>query len=143
MASVMNAVAYGSDEVHQGPEASTASLSPGEPTKVIVDFLMNSGQVWDVHEGQNCSYARHGGEPRPIPEYYCKGFEVQGSDGVWSDAEFVDAELSGKLPMIGHVEINSPVESPVAIRYGWSDYPLVNLYNQEGFPAPPFQMQIS
>ena len=29
--------------------------------------------------------------------------------------------------------------NPVAVRYAWADYPLVNLYNKAGLPASPFQ----
>jgi sialate O-acetylesterase len=31
------------------------------------------------------------------------------------------------------------VEKPVAIRYGWADYPVVNLVNEAGLPASPFR----
>ena len=29
--------------------------------------------------------------------------------------------------------------SPVAVRYGWADYPTGNLFNREGLPASPFR----
>ena len=32
------------------------------------------------------------------------------------------------------------VESPVSVRYGWSNVPDVNLYNKDGFPASPFRV---
>ena len=28
---------------------------------------------------------------------------------------------------------------PVAVRYGWADFPVVNLWNKEGLPASPFR----
>jgi sialate O-acetylesterase len=31
------------------------------------------------------------------------------------------------------------VQEPVAVRYGWADYPLCNLYNRAGLPASPFR----
>ena len=31
------------------------------------------------------------------------------------------------------------VTKPVAVRYGWDDNPLCNLYNKEGLPACPFR----
>ena len=31
------------------------------------------------------------------------------------------------------------VTSPVAVRYGWSNTPTINLYNKEGLPASPFR----
>ena len=31
------------------------------------------------------------------------------------------------------------VPSPVAVRYGWADFPVVNLWNKDGLPACPFR----
>jgi len=36
--------------------------------------------------------------------------------------------------------VSSPeVLYPVAVRYGWSDNPVCNLYNGAGLPASPFR----
>jgi len=38
------------------------------------------------------------------------------------------------------VVVSSPeVERPEAVRFGWADYPVVNLYNEAGLPASPFR----
>jgi sialate O-acetylesterase len=37
------------------------------------------------------------------------------------------------------VASSSRVTYPVAVRYGWADYPVVNLWNKEGLPASPFR----
>jgi sialate O-acetylesterase len=38
------------------------------------------------------------------------------------------------------VTVSSPeVPKPVAVRYGWADYPVVNLWNKDGLPATPFR----
>jgi sialate O-acetylesterase len=38
------------------------------------------------------------------------------------------------------VLVRSPLApEPVAVRYGWTDYPIVNLFNREGLPATPFR----
>jgi sialate O-acetylesterase len=61
-----------------------------------------------------------------------KGFAIAGEDKkfVW-----------GKAEIHGHmVEVSSPeVTKPVAVRYGWADCPVVNLWNKEGLPACPFR----
>ena len=31
------------------------------------------------------------------------------------------------------------VLQPVSVRYGWADFPAVNLFNKEGIPASPFR----
>jgi len=36
--------------------------------------------------------------------------------------------------------VSSPsVPRPVAVRFGWANYPLVNLANDAGLPASPFR----
>ena len=62
-----------------------------------------------------------------------KGFAIAGEDQkfVWANAEIVGASK---------VVVHSPkVAKPVAVRYGWEDYPVCNLFNQEGLPAIPFR----
>ena len=34
---------------------------------------------------------------------------------------------------------NPQVSQPVAVRYGWANYPVVNLWNKDGLPASPFR----
>jgi sialate O-acetylesterase len=61
-----------------------------------------------------------------------KGFAIAGEDRhfVWADAR-----IDGRT-----VVVSSPqVAKPVAVRYGWADNPIVNLYNQAGLPASPFR----
>jgi len=61
-----------------------------------------------------------------------KGFAICGEDQkfVWAKAE-----IAGKA-----IVVSSPdVPKPVAVRYGWSDCPVVNLWNKEGLPASPFR----
>ena len=29
--------------------------------------------------------------------------------------------------------------NPVAVRFGWANYPVVNLWNKDGLPATPFR----
>ncbi|HVV02339.1 MAG TPA: sialate O-acetylesterase [Verrucomicrobiae bacterium] len=60
------------------------------------------------------------------------GFAICGPDHkfVWASAV-----ISGDK-----VIVSSPkVAKPVAVRYGWADFPIVNLWNKAGFPASPFR----
>ncbi|MBI2844280.1 MAG: sialate O-acetylesterase [Armatimonadetes bacterium] len=60
------------------------------------------------------------------------GFTIAGKDRKFVNAR---AEIQGK-----NVVVWSPqVPQPVAVRYGWADYPILNLFNKEGFPASPFR----
>ena len=61
-----------------------------------------------------------------------KGFALAGADRrfVWADAR-----IEGET-----VVVSSPtILKPVAVRYGWADNPLVNLYNKADLPASPFR----
>ncbi|MDB6130614.1 MAG: Sialic acid-specific 9-O-acetylesterase [Verrucomicrobiales bacterium] len=61
-----------------------------------------------------------------------KGFTICGPDHKFVNAT---ATINGDK-----VVVNSPsVSQPVAVRYGWADYPVVNLWNKDGFPATPFR----
>ena len=60
------------------------------------------------------------------------GFTIAGPDKKFYNAQ---AKIVGKT-----VIVTSPsVPHPVAVRYGWADYPIVNLFNKEGLPASPFR----
>jgi len=61
-----------------------------------------------------------------------KGFAIAGDDHkfVWAKAV-----IEGKT-----VLVSSPnVAKPVAVRYGWADFPIVNLWNKADLPASPFR----
>lgn len=61
------------------------------------------------------------------------GFAIAGADQkfVWADARIVDDNK---------VVVSAPsVANPVAVRYGWANCPVVNLWNKDGLPASPFR----
>ncbi len=61
------------------------------------------------------------------------GFAVCGEDRkfVWARAEILPDNT---------VAVTSPaVARPVAVRFGWANYPVVNLWNRDGLPASPFR----
>jgi sialate O-acetylesterase len=74
----------------------------------------------------------HIGEGLESRDGELKGFEVCGADKkfVWAKAV-----IDGKKVVVSSPE----VANPVAVRYGWSDYPVVNLWNKAGLPATPFR----
>lgn len=103
-------IAYGEKIEFSGPLYRNATFKDG---KAILEF---------DHVGQGLE-ARDGA---------LKGFAICGEDKkfVWADATIV-----GKT-----VVVCSPsVAKPVAVRYGWADCPVVNLWNQDGLPASPFR----
>ena len=61
------------------------------------------------------------------------GFTICGSDQkfVYADARVINTNS---------VEVwSDTIENPVAVRYGWTNFPLCNLVNSEDIPASPFR----
>jgi sialate O-acetylesterase len=61
-----------------------------------------------------------------------QGFTIAGEDHKFVNAQ---AEIQGDK-----VAVWSPhVSHPVAVRFGWANFPVVNLWNKAGLPASPFR----
>lgn len=63
-------------------------------------------------------------------------FAIAGEDGIyeWAKAEIINNEV---------VVWNDKISKPVSVRYAWADNPdFANLYNKEGLPASPFQINL-
>lgn len=60
------------------------------------------------------------------------GFSIAGADKKFVPAEAV---IKGGEVIVSAKE----VAKPVAVRYGWANVPVCNLYNAEGLPASPFR----
>ncbi len=66
-----------------------------------------------------------------VPEV--KGFAIAGADKkfVWAKAEIVGKDK---------VKVwSDEIREPVAVRYGWADNPVVNLYDRNSLPVTPFR----
>jgi sialate O-acetylesterase len=61
-----------------------------------------------------------------------KGFAICGPDKkfVWAKAD-----VQGDAVVVSSAQVTQPV----AVRYGWADFPVVNLWNKAGLPASPFR----
>jgi len=67
-----------------------------------------------------------------------KGGDLTGFTIAGEDHKFVNA--TAKIVSGNKVVVSSPVVAkPVAVRYGWADCPVVNLWNKEDLPASPFR----
>ena len=61
------------------------------------------------------------------------GFTIAGLDRKWVNAQ---AEIRGRDTVV----VSSPeVPNPAAVRFGWANFPVVNLWNDAGLPASPFR----
>ena len=61
-----------------------------------------------------------------------QGFTLAGEDQIFHPAQ---AEIKGDKVVVR----SDKVGRPVAVRYGWSNNPTVNLWNKDGLPASPFR----
>jgi sialate O-acetylesterase len=103
-------LAYGEDIVYSGPIFREMKV---EGNKAVLHF---------DHTGTGL-VAKDG----PL-----SGFAVAGPDGRFVKAQ---AEIQGDT-----VAVSAPgVDEPKAVRYGWANFPVVNLTNKEGLPASPFR----
>jgi sialate O-acetylesterase len=60
------------------------------------------------------------------------GFELAGSDNQFRPAK---ARIVGETVVV----TSDLVPDPKAVRFGWRNFPVVNLFNKEGLPASPFR----
>ena len=61
-----------------------------------------------------------------------QGFAIAGEDKKFYNAV---ARIEGDTVVVS----SDQVPNPVAVRYGWADFPVVNLWNKDGLPACPFR----
>ena len=86
-----------------------------EGDKIVIEFEHTDGGL--VAKGDSAKLA---------------GFAVAGADRKWY---WADARRAGNT-----VLVSSPaVGAPVAVRYGWANVPIANLYNGHGLPAATFR----
>jgi sialate O-acetylesterase len=110
LALAARALAYGEKTEYIGPDYESVKFEDG---KAIVSFKNVGGGL----------IAKDGS---------LTGFTIAGEDGHFVNAEAV---IQGDK-----VIVSSPkIAQPAAVRFGWANYPQVNLWNKDGLPASPFR----
>ncbi|MGC2161151.1 MAG: sialate O-acetylesterase [Silvibacterium sp.] len=110
LALAARALAYGEPVEYSGPAYRQTTVDGSEL------------QLWFDHAASGL-VAKGGG---PLT-----GFEIAGEDHNFVPAT---ARIDGET-----VLVSSPqVSNPQYVRYGWANYPTVNLFNAAGLPASPF-----
>ena len=117
-------LAYGEKIVGMGPLYKKMSV---KGNKIILEFT-NQGKKLVMGTSP---YIPAGKPPHPKPTKLT-GFGIAGADRkfVWADAV-----IEGNKVIVS----SSEVAVPLAVRYGFSNSPLCNLYNEKGLPASPFR----
>lgn len=111
-------IAYGEDIVYSGPIYKAMKVK-GDSITLYFDHVGGGLVAKDIQ-----SLSKDGA---------LIGFSIAGADKkfVWATATIV----GGNKVVVSA----SGVSNPVAVRYGWATYPVVNLYNKENLPASPFR----
>jgi sialate O-acetylesterase len=94
-----------------------------------------SGPIYDklTIEGNKAVLSfKHVGKGLEAKGEKLDGFTVAGEDKVFHDAK---AEIKGDKVVV----TCDQVDKPVAVRYAWTNFPIVNLFNKDGLPASPFR----
>ncbi|HEY3841348.1 MAG TPA: sialate O-acetylesterase [Bryobacteraceae bacterium] len=103
---------YGMTMPYHSPEYKSLSV---EGNKAVITFDM------------------FGSSLRPFDVQEARGFAIAGDDHAWHWAK-------GKITAKDQVEVwCDDVSTPVAVRYGWADNPVLNLFSNEGLPVTPFR----
>lgn len=110
LALAAEAVAYGKKVAYQSPVYKSMQI---KGDRIVLSF--------DHAEG---GLTTKGGE--------LTGFTIAGADRKFVDAK---AEIKGSTIEVWSAE----VANPVAVRFGWANYALVNLYNNAGLPSSTFR----
>ena len=103
-------IAYGEKIVADGPTYRSVKFKDGQ---AILSF-----------ENVDGGLEAHGGT--------LTGFAVAGTDQQF---HWANATIEGDKVVVS----SAAVPKPASVRYGWSDFPVVNLFNKEGLPATPFR----
>jgi len=86
--------------------------------------------------GIRCRFSHAGKGLRTKDGKWLAGFELCGTDRRFTPAQ---ANIEGASVLVQ----SAAVPNPVGIRYAWADFPMCNLENSDGLPAPPFVSDIT
>jgi sialate O-acetylesterase len=110
LARAARAIAYGEKVEYTGPVYDSVEFKEG---RAVVSFK-NVGAGLEAKGGE------------------LTGFTIAGKDRKWHNAK---AEIKdGKV-----VVWSDDVKDPVAVRFGWANCPVVNLFSKDGLPASAFR----
>ena len=111
-------IAYGEKIVANGPEYKAVKFKEYHGVKYQAPEVILS------FDNVGAGLEARGGE--------LTGFAIAGEDRkfVWATAKIVGDKV---------VVNTMGIKKPAAVRYGWSDFPVVNLWNKDGLPATPFR----
>ena len=135
LALAARATTYGEKIVYSGPMYKSVKF---EGTKAIVNFDHAGGLLTKElvptleRKNKDSSVSAAWRVKEGTANVPLVGFTICGKDKVFHNAV---AEIAGETVVVS----SDKVEAPVAVRYGWANHPICNLYNGAGLPASPFR----
>jgi sialate O-acetylesterase len=127
------------DDVHPRRKAPVgARLALAARALAYGERIESSGPVFtrmDVAGNKAVLHFDHAGDGLVAKDGPLKGFTIAGADRRFGIAE---AEIEGDTVVVH----SDQVEHPLAVRYGWANYPLGNLWNKQDLPASPFRTDV-
>lgn len=110
LALAARALSYGEKREYSGPVFAGLKI---DGARAVISFRNMGGGL--VKKGEDLT-----------------GFTIAGSNG-----KFVPAKAVIEADAV--VVTSEKIAKPVAVRFGWAQVPVVNLFNQQGLPAVPFR----
>jgi sialate O-acetylesterase len=128
---------FGRDIVADSPIFKSASRNGAEVT--VTFDRVGSGLVAHPVKTEYVTQGRRANEKytRCSPDSQLEDFALRDAAGNWHWAD--DAHIVGRDSV---VVSSKAVPSPAAIRYAYRGFPMGNIYNEEGFPAAQFDVEL-
>ena len=128
---------FGRDIVADSPIFKSASRNGSEVT-VTFDRVAG-GLVAHPVKTEYVTQGRRANEKytRCSPDSQLEDFALRDADGKWHWAD--DAHIEGKDTVVVSCK---DVPNPTGVRYAYRGFPMGNLYNEEGFPAAQFDVEL-
>ncbi|HTU25516.1 MAG TPA: sialate O-acetylesterase [Pirellulales bacterium] len=102
---------------------------------VFAQNIPYSGPVYDkqsIDGDKIVLHFKHVGSGLEARDGDLQGFTIAGEDKKFFTAS---AKIEGETVVVS----SDKVPHPVAVRYGWANYPVGNLWNKDGLPTSPFR----
>jgi len=140
LALIARALVYGEKVTYSGPAYSGMKVRDNQAvlsfthvgSGLAAKSLVLEDLVQDARSGAKGGALHVATNEASAAKIPLQGFSIAGEDRKFVNAQ---AEIRGDT-----VVVSSPqVDKPVAVRFGWADYPTGNLFNMEGLPASPFR----
>jgi sialate O-acetylesterase len=110
LALAARATVYGEKTEYSGPMFDSMKIAGDQ---VILSFT-HAGKGLEARDGE------------------LTGFTIAGEDRKFHNARAV---IKGDVVVVS----SDAVAKPVAVRFGWANYPVVNFFNKDGLPGSPFR----